>query len=412
MLEVEFSASFFTERESKMILKLKQKASHLIKNGAVLLVENDVLNVAQIKEGAVATLIDGKNQQFIGKAVIGFQNKGIGWVFTTNEREDFNQDFVEKRISSAIDNRLKSHIMQETNAFRLFNGESDGLGGLTIDWYHDAIVLSWYSKGMYQHRKLIVSALMNALKTVNLSVSAISEKFRFKGSDIESDWIVLPEDGNDYREIVENGVKYATYLNDGLMTGIFLDQRDVRKYIKLNCAGQTVLNTFSYTGAFSVAAAVGNARETISVDVANRSLDKTKENFLLNAVALDNHKIYVMDVFDYFKFAAKKKMAFDWVILDPPSFARTKKRTFSVLKDYGDLLSDAIAVTAKNGRIVVSTNASNFSIDAVKKMIEKTCHANGKSFTIEKVFTQSADFTTHHHQPESQYLKVFIVRLT
>ena len=120
-------------------------------------------------------------------------------------------------------------------------------------------------------------------------------------------------------------MNFAVYLNDGAMVGVFLDQRNVRKQIRDKYAkGRTVLNMFSYTGAFSVFAALGGASKTTSVDLANRSLSKTIEQFSVNEVDYEAQDIIVEDVFLYFKYAAKKKMKFDMVVLDPPSFARSK----------------------------------------------------------------------------------------
>ena len=120
-------------------------------------------------------------------------------------------------------------------------------------------------------------------------------------------------------------MNFAVYLNDGAMVGVFLDQRNVRKQIRDKYAkGRTVLNMFSYTGAFSVFAALGRASKTTSVDLANRSLSKTIEQFSVNEVDYEAQDIIVEDVFLYFKYATKKKMKFDMVVLDPPSFARSK----------------------------------------------------------------------------------------
>ena len=114
------------------------------------------------------------------------------------------------------------------------------------------------------------------------------------------------------------------------MFGVFLDQRNVRKVIRDKYAeGKSVLNTFSYTGAFSIAAALGGASKTTSVDLANRSKSKTIEQFSVNGIDYDAHDIIVEDVFNYFKYAVRKQLSFDMVILDPPSFARSKKHTFS-----------------------------------------------------------------------------------
>src|SRR5699024_207873 len=110
-------------------------------------------------------------------------------------------------------------------------------------------------------------------------------------------------------------------------------------------SGKRVLNTFSYTGAFSVAASLGGALQTTNVDLAKRSLPKTIEQFSVNGIDFETENIHVMDVFEYFKYARRKNLTFDMVILDPPSFARTKKYSFSVQKDYTTLLTEALTVT-------------------------------------------------------------------
>src|SRR5699024_1448030 len=150
---------------------------------------------------------------------------------------------------------------------------------------------------------------------------------------------------------------YAVHLNDGAMCGIFLDQRDVRKVIRDTYAkDKQVLNTFSYTGAFSVAASLGGATQTTSVDLAKRSLQKTMQQLSLNGIDIDALHIHVMAVFEYYKYARRKTLLYYIVILEPPSFARTKKYSCSVTKHYPKLVTDALSVTASNGIIVASTN--------------------------------------------------------
>ncbi len=146
--------------------------------------------------------------------------------------------------------------------------------------------------------------------------------------------------------------------------------------------GKKVLNLFSYTGAFSVAAALGGASQTTSVDLANRSRAKTEEQFLMNSIPLEQQNIVVMDAFRYFSYAKKKELEFDLIVLDPPSFARSKKRTFSAAKDYKALVKEAIPVTAQNGVIIASTNAANVSLKQFKRMIELAFKEENKAYKL------------------------------
>ena len=212
--------------------------------------------------------------------------------------------------------------------------------------------------------------------------------------------------------VMENGVTYATYLNEGLMTGIFLDQKNVRgALVNGLVAGKTLLNMFSYTGAFSVAAAVGGASQTTSVDLAKRSLDKTREQFLVNGIEPDSQKIYVMDVFGYFNYAKKKNLTYDIVVLDPPSFARNGKKTFSVAKNYGELVEEAVDILEDNGTLIASTNAANVSDKKFRQMVEESLKNKGVKFTIFQEEKLPADFQIAESFPEGNYLKVLFIKI-
>ena len=204
---------------------------------------------------------------------------------------------------------------------------------------------------------------------------AIYQKKRFdaKGQYLDdADDFVCGDRGEFPLIVKESGVNFAIYLDDGPMVGVFLDQRDLRKTIRDSYAkGKTVLNTFSYTGAFSVFAALGGAMKTTSVDLAKRSRSKTQEQFSINGIDWESQDIIVEDVFNYFKYAVKKEILFDVVVLDPPSFARSKQHTFSVAKDYVKLLKEAIQITNQGGVIVASTNYANFNMGKFKEFIDK-----------------------------------------
>ncbi|MBS4762091.1 class I SAM-dependent rRNA methyltransferase [Carnobacteriaceae bacterium zg-ZUI252] len=385
-------------------IKLKQRAAQHVKSGNPLLIEGDILNTKDIVFGEIVEVVDAKSGAFLGKALLGQQNKGVGWMLTTKSSEMLDAKFLERLLTNAKQKRQSFFASSKIDAFRLFNGESDGLGGLTIDVYKQALVISFYSQAIFTYRQFI----FDALKIV-MSGYSIFEKCRFEQAPYDTNHVFGKD--NEQFIIQENESRFNVHLNDGLMTGIFLDQRDVRDYVRRHAKNKTVLNTFSYTAAFSVAAALGGALKTVSVDVAKRSIELSTQQFNVNALSLENHAFYVMDVFDYFKYARKKGETFDMVVLDPPSFARTKKRTFSVLKNYGELLEDAIHLTNVGGEIIVSTNASNWKRDDVLRMIDETFTRLNRKYAINAEFKQPTDFTTLKTLPSTQYLKVFVVKV-
>jgi len=360
------------------------------------------------KEGTILNLLDEK-RRFIAKAYHGVQNKGMGWVLTKEKKQKINLEFFKEKINKAIKYREDFYNNKETTAFRVLNGEGDNLGGLTIDYFNGFYLLTWYSLGIYQFKDEIIEALKS-----EVSYKGIYQKRRFdtKGQYLESDNdFVFGEKAPEPLIIKENNENFAIYLDDGPMVGVFLDQREVRKTIRDKYAkDKTVLNTFSYTGAFSVFAARGGAKKTTSVDLANRSRAKTQEQFEINNVDIEKQEIIVQDVFDYFNFAVKKDFLFDMVVVDPPSFARSKKRTFSVAKDYVKLLKEIIQITNKDGIIVASTNCANFGMVTFRDFIAKAFKESHKKYKIEESFSLPKDFKVIDEFRESSYLKVIFIR--
>ncbi|NBJ67987.1 MULTISPECIES: class I SAM-dependent rRNA methyltransferase [Clostridia] len=391
-------------------ITLQVNDSHIkqLRQGYPLIHQEAVQPQQLPEEGAVVELVDSK-QRFFARGYYGKQNKGIGWVLTYHKNEMVNAKLFQSKIFTAINKRQGFYQSEDTNAFRVFNGEGDGIGGLTIDYFAGYYLINWYSEGIYSFKDDVVRAL-----DVLGNYYAIYEKKRFhtQGKYVEDDDFVKGERGSFPIIVKENGMHYAVYLNDGAMTGVFLDQRDVRKAIRDTYAkGKRMLNTFSYTGAFSVAAALGGAEKTTSVDLAKRSKPKTIEQFSVNGIDFDQHEIIVMDVFDYFKYARRKQLQYDLVIVDPPSFARSKKRTFSTSKDYPALLTDVISITKDQGIIVASTNNASLGMKKFKGFIRQACQKSQANYKVLEQFQLPSDFQTNERFIQSNYLKVCIIQI-
>ncbi len=386
---------------------LNSKVLGKIKKGYPLLMKDSVTKMGNLEEGTILRLTD-QQKQFVARGYYGKQNKGIGWVVSWKEKETVDQAFIERKLKAAIQQRLHFYQSEDTTAFRVFNGEGDGFGGFTIDYFDGYYLIQWYSKGIYQFKEEIVASLK---KLVDYKGIYQKKRFAQDGKYVEEDDFVAGSKAEFPLLVKENGVQFAIYLNEGAMVGVFLDQREVRKLIRDKYAnGKRVLNTFSYTGAFSVFAASGGASHTTSVDLANRSLSKTIENFSINGIDYEAQDIIVEDVFNYFKFARKKELKFDMVVLDPPSFARSKKHTFSAAKDYKDLLKDTIAITEDNGVIVASTNCSTFDMKKFKGFIDTAFKESNSRYKLMEEFSLPEDFKTINQFKQGDYLKVVFIK--
>lgn len=383
-------------------IRVSKRVEKKLAKGLVLLEASDLENV-NLKDQEVE--VQSQEGTFLGTAYLSQQNKGLGW-FVSKDKVTFNQAFFEALFRQAKEKRSAYYQDELTTAFRLFNQEGDGFGGLTVDLYGDYAVFSWYNSYVYQIRKVI----SEAFRQVFPEVLGAYEKIRFKGLDYESSH-VYGQEAPDFFTVLENGVLYQVFMNDGLMTGIFLDQHEVRGSLADGLAmGKSLLNMFSYTAAFSVAAAMGGASQTTSVDLAKRSRELSQAHFQANGISTDEHRFIVMDVFEYFKYAKRKGLTYDVIVLDPPSFARNKKQTFSVAKDYHKLISQSLEILNPGGIIIASTNAANVSRQKFTEQIDKGFA--GRSYQILNKYGLPADFAYNKKDESSNYLKVISMKVS
>lgn len=383
-------------------IRVSKRVEKKFAKGLVLLEASDLENV-NLKDREVE--VQGQEGNFLGTAYLSQQNKGLGW-FISKDKVAFNQAFFETLFRKAKEKRNAYYQDDLTTAFRLFNQEGDGFGGLTVDLYGDYAVFSWYNSYVYQIRQTI----SEAFRQVFPEVLGAYEKIRFKGLNYESAH-VYGQEAPDFFTVLENGVLYQVFMNDGLMTGIFLDQHEVRGSLVDGLAmGKSLLNMFSYTAAFSVAAAMGGASHTTSVDLAKRSRELSQAHFQANGLSTDEHRFIVMDVFEYFKYAKRKDLTYDVIVLDPPSFARNKKQTFSVAKDYHKLISQSLEILNPGGIIIASTNAANVSRQKFTEQIDKGFA--GRSYQILNKYGLPADFAYNKKDESSNYLKVISMKVS
>ena len=383
-------------------IRVSKRVEKKLAKGLVLLEASDLENV-NLKDQEVE--VYRQEGTFLGTAYLSQQNKGLGW-FVSTDKITFNQAFFETLFRQAKEKRKSYYQDDLTTAFRLFNQEGDGFGGLTVDLYGDYAVFSWYNSYVYQIRQTI----SEAFRQVFPEVLGAYEKIRFKGLNYESAH-VYGQEAPEFFTVLENGVLYQVFMNDGLMTGIFLDQHEVRGSLVDGLAmGKSLLNMFSYTAAFSVAAAMGGASQTTSVDLAKRSRELSQAHFQANGLSTDDHRFIVMDVFEYFKYAKRKGLTYDVIVLDPPSFARNKKQTFSVAKDYHKLISQSLEILNPGGIIIASTNAANVSRQKFTEQIDKGFA--GRSYQILNKYGLPADFAYNKKDESSNYLKVISMKVS
>lgn len=379
--------------------QIKKDNAKLFVDGKLNISYGDLSNEEFLSAGDIirVTYADG---EFVGHVMITFEQKTLGWIVSTDDTVAIDDAWIADCIREGIDGRTALFNEAGTNVFRLFNDIGDGIGGMTIDNFDNHYLVTYNSIGTYWYHEVV----QHTLTEFSPESIVIQRRFSVDGKMVIENEMVYGDVS--YPIIVEeNFLHYYVHLLDGPMTRFFIDQREVRKSLLNSSHGQTFLNLFAYSGSFSIAAAK-NGMTTTSVDLAKRSIELIRENFIINEIDVDAHAIYIMDTFDYLRYAARKGLTFDCILIDPPSFARNKSKVFKVERDYPKLIEAALAVLAKNGTLILSQNLESFTLNQFKSQIKRVMGDLKRDVTMKDVKGLPKDFKTSPGYKRGKYLKV------
>ena len=328
----------------------------------------------------------------------------------TSIDEPIDEDFFRRRIGHALALREK-YVAPNANAYRLINGEGDFLPGLVVDRYADFVVCQFMTAGIEVHKPIITDILMQSLQGGGPN----------KGVFEKSDGRVREEEGlgssvgvlagqapPDFIEIQETTFKYLVDVRRGQKTGFFLDQRDSRRFLKGLVRAATVLNCFSYSGAFSVAALGGGARSVTSLDSSRPALELAEKNFAANAFDSDNNELIKGDAFAYLKECSAK---FDIIVLDPPSLAHRRSDVDAATGGYKFLNLHALRHVNPGGFLLTFSCSPHLSSDLFQKVVFGAAADAGRKVTIIKRLGAAIDHPVSLHHPEGEYLKGLALRV-
>lgn len=309
-----------------------------------------------------------------------------------------DDDALDRALALAMERRWGLAHDDGTTAFRLVNEDGDALPGLAVDVYGDHLVAQLYvSEEWNDERRARVLDRLHALGFAGVYVKLRPKQANVlvdtRRDDLAPATPVRGEAAESEIVVREEGVPFAVRLGDGLSTGIFLDQRQNRVFVRESARDQRVANLFSYTCAFSIVAAVGGAQRTVSVDASMAALERGRHGFGVAGIALDaNHSFVAEDAFAWLARVAGKKDRFDLVILDPPSYSSTKKRRFVADSDYDELVELAAKVVAPGGRILASCNHRGLSRSKLRRMVGQGIRAAGREAVQIKDLPETSDF--------------------
>lgn len=307
------------------------------------------------------------------------------------------------KIKAALEQRLDTQVVSDfTNAYRLVHGEGDGLPGLIIDLYHDVAIVQAHSAGMQQDRNIISEAIKSVLSEKQFDISAVYYKSLTEKS--ENGYLLgmaaVPH------VVLEHGNKFYVDWEEGQKTGFFLDQRENRKLLGEMAKGKTVLNTFCYTGGFSVYALQNEAETVHSVDASEKAVAMTRKNLLLNGFDPNVHECFASDTFDFFK---DKKYMYDLIILDPPAFAKHKEARHQAMKGYQRLNAEAMKMIMPGGIIFTFSCSQVVDRQLFYDTVVSAAIQSGRQIKVLHHLSQPADHPVSLYHPEGEYLKGLVL---
>lgn len=318
-----------------------------------------------------------------------------------------DENFWTKKIHQAVDLRKAAGLPSATtNAFRLVHGEADGLPGLIVDFYNGIVVMQAHSAGMHNDRYNISQALHNALQKQLTAIyykskSTLPEKFKAEQPDgYLSGMGIVPH------IVYEHGVKFFVDWETGQKTGFFLDQRENRKLVADFSTGKNVLNTFCYTGGFSVYALQAGASLVHSVDASEKAIDITRKNIELNGFDAEKHACFALDTFEFLK---GKENQYDLIILDPPAFAKHRDARHQAVKGYQRLNVEAIKAVKSGGIIFTFSCSQVVDKQLFYDTVTSAAIQAGREVKVLHRLSQPADHPVSMYHPEGEYLKGLVL---
>lgn len=356
----------------------------------------------KVPDGSLVRILAGK--QFIG---VGYYNgrTDIAVRLLSLKDEAIDAGFFAARFK-LLRRRKEEWLPGRTNAYRAVFAESDGFPGLVVDKYDQTLVAQFHTFGMDRLKPLVVEGLLQAFGPKSIVERSDVANRAFEGLEDKPVGILYGEDAAEV-EIEEQGFKFLVHVKEGQKTGFFLDQRDNRQAIVRYCKGRTLANCFSYTGGFSVYAA-SVAKRVVSVDISKPATEYCRRNFALNGFKTAEGDFLAQDVFDFLK--AMEPGSFDFIILDPPSFAKNKKQLTNAIKAYTTINSKALEKLPDGGILVSSSCTSHVDQSTFIKILNQSAVNARCQLKVLESREQPQDHPYNLAFPEGRYLKFFILQ--
>ena len=372
-------------------------------SGAVKRIEGDP------QEGDLVDVVDARGQWM---ATGHYQNESIICKVLSFDTPEVDEAFFRRRLQSAIAyrERLGFFGLADTNVFRLIHAEGDQMPGLVADWYNGVLVLQAHSVGMHR-----LFPMLSTLCVELLSIHGLKSIFDKSGATCPGgaeDGYLWGDEPQEW-EITESGNRLFINFFDGQKTGFFIDQRENRRLVQDLAKGHRVLNCFGYTGGFSLAALRGGAEYVETVDISKKAIELCNRNVALNFGTAAPHQGTVADVLQYIQTLKQSpdNQPFDYIILDPPAFAKNHRSLQAGLKGYRSINQRALEALPAGGLLMTFSCSQAVSRDDFQTMVFTAAMNARRSVRIVRQLPHAMDHPVSICHPEGEYLKGLLLQV-
>lgn len=393
--------------------KVTKKQEYSLKKGHPWIYEDEITEESGTIENGCLIDVFGTKGNYLGTGFYSALSKIRIRLLGTNANEKYDDAFFERRVRYALEYR-KDVMGEDYQACRLIHGEADGLPGLTVDRYQTILVSEIASYGTEMHKDVIYRSLLKLLGEQGETIEGIYERnegdLRAKeGLKQYKGWYGEEHPDSCITEICENGIYYEVDVENGQKTGFFLDQKYNRLAVKKLAHGKRVLDCCTHTGSFALNAANGGAEYVLAVDISESALDMARKNAERNHLNLAFRQ---GDVFEILPQLRQEHAQFDFIILDPPAFTKSRKTFHNAKGGYKQINKEAMRLLGRGGYLASASCSHFMPRDEFRNMLSEAAAEAGVSIRIIEERHAAPDHPVLPNVPETEYLKFFMVQIT
>ncbi len=370
----------------------------------------------ELVNGCLVDVFSDK-QAYLGTGFYSQYSKIAVRILSNNANDRYDEAFWSRRIAYALDYRKSVLSETDFNCCRLIFGESDGFPGLTVDRYNHILVSQVQSFGTEQIKDYLYKELLSQLKNMGEDVIAIYERNDsnnrlLEGLEKYEGWYTgLSHPASTIESIVENGITYTVDFENGQKTGYFLDQKFNRMAIRNIARGRYVLDICCHTGSFALNAAISGAKHVTAVDVSQLALDEARRNAQLNQLE-ENMDFVCADVFDLLpQYIEKSPYPYNFIILDPPAFTKSRKTLYQAEKGYREINRRAMQLLPRGGYLATCSCSHFMDRKHFEAMLEKAAKDANVQLKQIEMRQQAVDHPILWNVDETSYLKFYLFQI-